>query len=171
MAGSRLEKLGTVFSRVQDLMKSRVLKAEEQPVWCDVYAAFPPKKEPLYVKPHCHRHHSKNDAVPEIFYSEDKIRARFYENYGTGPRVIDLSNPNFVSTCQRFVEKYEELRSTCELDESSLFDSTGKALLAEGLTLRKRGSPSVIAASKNPVLGLKLSDMLAEQQSTQEKTS
>ncbi|XP_029943276.1 28S ribosomal protein S23, mitochondrial-like [Salarias fasciatus] len=168
MAGSRLEKLGTVFSRVRDLMQSGVMKPEAKPVWYDVYQASPPKMQPLYVKPCSHRLRTKKETVSEIFYSEDEIRARFYEQYGTGPRVIDLSKPYFVSTCQRFVEKYEELRSKCELKESPLFEEAGKALLAEGVILRKRGALPAPAESRNPVLELKLIDMLAEQQSVQE---
>uniref|UniRef100_A0A672HY93 Small ribosomal subunit protein mS23 conserved domain-containing protein n=1 Tax=Salarias fasciatus TaxID=181472 RepID=A0A672HY93_SALFA len=76
-------------------------------------------------------------------------RHKIKNQYGTGPRVLDLSKPYFVSTCQRFVEKYEELRSKCELKESSLFEETGKALLAEGVILRKRGAlPYIMSVLK-----------------------
>ncbi|CAN9511212.1 unnamed protein product [Ophioblennius macclurei] len=168
MAGSRLERLGTVFSRVRDLMQSRVIQPAERPVWYDVYEAFPPKMPPTYVKPCSQRPKTKKETVREIFYSEDEIRARFYEQYGTGPRVINLSKPNFVSTCQRFVEKYAELKSRSELNDTSLFDETGKALLAEGVILRKRGIASAFVEPRNPVLELKLADMLTEQQPVQE---
>ncbi|XP_040901492.1 28S ribosomal protein S23, mitochondrial [Toxotes jaculatrix] len=165
MAGSRLEKLGTVFTRVRDLMRSGVIKPSEKPIWYDVYQAFPPKRDPLYVKPHTRATVKKKETVPEIFYREDEVRAKFYEQYGGGSRTFDLSKSNFVSTCQRFVDKYTELKSHSDLDESALFEETGKRLLAEGIVLRRRGAPPVSAESRDPVLELKLTDMLAEQQS------
>ncbi|XP_022625020.1 28S ribosomal protein S23, mitochondrial isoform X2 [Seriola dumerili] len=164
MAGSRLEKFGTVFTRVRDLMRSGVIKPSEKPVWYDVYQAFPPKRDPLHVKPHFRPSTKKQETVPEIFYREDEVRAKFYERYGAG-RPLDLAKSNFVSTCQRFVDKHTELKSRSELDDSALFEETGKALLAEGVVLRRRGAPPVAAESRDPVLELKLTDMLAEQQS------
>ncbi|KAM9358848.1 small ribosomal subunit protein mS23 [Symphorus nematophorus] len=165
MAGSRLERFGTVFSRVRDLMRSGVIKPSEKPIWYDVYGAFPPKRDPLYVKPHTRPCTKKQENVPEIFYREDDIRAKFYEQYTTGPRPFDLSKYNFVSMCQRFVDKYTELKSQSELDDSALFHETGKALLADGIMLRRRGAPPVSPESRDPVLELRLTDMLAEQQS------
>lgn len=61
--------------RVRDLMRSGVLKKADKPIWYDVYEAFPPKREPLYVKQHSRVFTSKQDTVPEIFYREDEIRA------------------------------------------------------------------------------------------------
>lgn len=43
----------------------------------------------------------------------------------------------------RFVDKYSALKSNSELDDSALFEQTGKVLLAEGVVLRKRGAPPV----------------------------
>ncbi|TDH14732.1 hypothetical protein EPR50_G00023380 [Perca flavescens] len=165
MAGSRLERFGTVFTRVRDLMRSGVIKPSEKPIWYDVYEAFPPKRDPLHVKPHTRPSTKKQETVPEIFYREDEARAKFYEHYGTGPRPFDLSKSSFVSTCQRFVDKYTELQSRSELDGSALFEETGKALLSEGIVLRRRGAPPVSAESRDPLLELKLTEMLAEQQS------
>lgn len=165
MAGSRLERFGTVFSRVRDLMRSGVIKTSEKPIWYDIYETFPPKRDPLHVKPHNRPIAKKQDTVSEIFYREDEVRARFYEQYSTGSRPLDLSKSDFVSTCQRYVEKYAELKSTGEMDDSALFEETGKALLKEGIILRRRGGPPVSAESRDPVLELKLKDMLAEQQS------
>ncbi|XP_077397372.1 small ribosomal subunit protein mS23 isoform X2 [Festucalex cinctus] len=165
MAGSRLEKIGTVFSRVRDLMRSGVIKPTEKPIWYDVYEAFPPKRPPLYVSLNRRYRGKKPDPVPEIFYEEDKIRAKFYEQYGMGVRPFDLSKSNFVSTCQRFVDKYAELKSQSEMDDSALFEETAKALLAEGIILRRRGSSTAAAGSQDSVLRLKLTDLLAEQQS------
>ncbi|XP_054460211.1 28S ribosomal protein S23, mitochondrial [Anoplopoma fimbria] len=165
MAGSRLERFGTVFTRVRDLMRSGVIKPSQKPIWYDVYEAFPPKRDPLHVKPNSRPCTKKREAVPEIFYREDEVRAKFYALYGMGPRPLELSKSNFVSTCQRFVDKYTELKSHSELEDSALFEETGKALLSEGLMLRRKGAPPVSAESRDPVLELKLTDMLAEQQS------
>lgn len=171
MAGSRLEKVGTVFTRVRDLMRSGVMKPNEKPIWFDVYKAFPPKRDPLFVKPHTRPVPKRPDVVPEIFYAEDTVRAKFFEVYGAGPRPLDLSKSNYVSICQRFVEKYEELRNTTDLDEAALFEETGKHLLAQGVVLRRRGPSMVAPENRDPVLELKLTDMLAEQQalSTEEE--
>ncbi|KAL0973340.1 hypothetical protein UPYG_G00202190 [Umbra pygmaea] len=164
MAGSRLEKFGTVFTRIRDLMRSGVIKESDKPIWFDVYKAFPPKKDPLYVKPVAKVYGKKAETVPDIFYREDEIRAKFYEVYGSGPRAFDLSKSNYVSTCQRFVEKYMQLESQGELEKDFLFEKTGKALLAEGLILRRRGGHVVATDTRHPVLDMKLTDMLAEQQ-------
>nr|XP_033777087.1 28S ribosomal protein S23, mitochondrial isoform X2 [Geotrypetes seraphini] len=97
---SRLEKLGTIFTRVRDLMRASVIKQSDKPIWYDVYAAFPPKREPLYQEPP--RRFSKvEDNVPPILYEEDVIRAKFFEFYGNGPRLFDLSRSNFKSSSQR----------------------------------------------------------------------
>ncbi|XP_033906402.2 small ribosomal subunit protein mS23-like isoform X1 [Acipenser ruthenus] len=181
MAGSRLEKFGTVFTRVRDLMRAGVVKDADKPIWYDVYAAFPPKKEPVYQKPIA-RFGKVVDKVPEILYKEDTVRAKFYEVYGNGPRAFDLTKANFVSTSQRFIEKHQELEKTGDLDEEKLFEETAKALLAEGIVLRRRGgatqmalqSPGVSvspeAESRDPVLEMRLKDMLQElQQEHREK--
>lgn len=164
MAGSRLEKFGTVFTRVRDLMRAGVIKHSDKPIWYDVYMAFPPKREPLYVKPAAKIYGKKEEAVPEIFYREDEVRAKFYEVYGNGPRAFELSKVSFISPCQRFIQKYTELESRGELKESELFEETGKALLAEGLVLRRKGASVVATETRDPVLGMKLTDMLVEQQ-------
>lgn len=174
MAGSRLEKVGTVFSRVRNLMRSGVMKPHEKPIWFDVYEAFPPKRDPLYVKPHTRPRINRPETVPDIFYSEDLIRAKFYQVYGSGPRALELSRSNFVSVCQRFVEEYEELQKSSDLDEDALFEETGKRLLAQGITLRRRGaSAQVEPQRRQPQSDQKLADMFAEQSSpsTEEETT
>ncbi|XP_076850954.1 small ribosomal subunit protein mS23 [Brachyhypopomus gauderio] len=162
MAGSRLQKYGTVFTRVRDLMRAGVIKQTEKPLWFDVYAAFPPSREPLYVKPvRTGRRHTK-DPVPDILYEEDQIRAKFFELYGSGPKAFDLTNSKFVSTCQRFVEMYSRLASRGDVDADLLLEQTGRALLAEGVVLRRKGRPAVAAKTRDPVLDMKLADMLTD---------
>ncbi|XP_054989895.1 28S ribosomal protein S23, mitochondrial [Sorex araneus] len=136
MAGSRLETVGSIFSRTRDLIRAGVLK--EKPLWFDIYEAFPPLREPVFRRPAL-RYGKAKAQVPEIFYQEDRIRAKFYSTYGSGQKALDMFNPNFKSLCQRFVEKYTELQKLGETDEEQLFVETGKALLAEGVILRRVG--------------------------------
>ncbi|XP_062968451.1 small ribosomal subunit protein mS23 isoform X1 [Cynocephalus volans] len=136
MAGSRVETVGSVFSRTRNLIRAGVLK--EKPLWYDVYNAFPPLKEPVFRRPRL-RYGKAKASIQDILYYEDRIRAKFYSAYGSGQKAFDLFNPNFKSTCQRFVEKYIELQKLGETDEEKLFVETGKALLAEGVILRRIG--------------------------------
>ena len=64
-----------LINRVRDLMRSGVIKPTEKPIWYDVYQAFPPKRDPLHVKPSTRLSTKKQETVPEIFYREDVIRA------------------------------------------------------------------------------------------------
>ncbi|KAG8587275.1 hypothetical protein GDO81_005621 [Engystomops pustulosus] len=148
MAGSRLEKLGTVFTRTRDLMRAGVIKQNEKPIWYDVYAAFPPKREPTYEKPP--RRRSKlPDNVPAILYSEDVIRAKFYETYGSAG-IFHLYRKNFKSVCQRFVETYTALQKAGEISEEKLFEESSKALLAEGIILRRAGYSGALNRQSAP---------------------
>lgn len=122
--------------RTRDLIRAGVLK--EKPLWYDIYVAFPPLREPVFRRPRL-RYGKAKAPVQDILYHEDRIRAKFYSAYGSGPKAFDLFNPNFKSTCQRFVEKYVELQKLGETDEEKLFVETGKALLAEGIILRRIG--------------------------------
>ncbi|XP_043574146.1 28S ribosomal protein S23, mitochondrial [Chiloscyllium plagiosum] len=177
MAGSRLEKCGTIFTRVRDLLRAGVMKESEKPCWYDVCAAFPPKYEPVYAQPK-ERFGKVQDPVQEIFYQEDTIRAKFYEVYGNGPRPFDLTRSNFVSTCQRFVEKYQELEAQGEVDEEKLFEATSRALLMDGVVLRRRGRAGISgfasddpqdSKTRNPVLDMKLQDLLKGMQEEQQE--
>ncbi|KAM4034783.1 small ribosomal subunit protein mS23-like [Anomaloglossus baeobatrachus] len=149
MAGSRLEKLSTVFTRTRDLMRAGVIKQKEKSIWYDVYAAFPPKREPTYEKP-LNRRNKLPDNVPEILYSEDVIRAKFYETFGSAG-IFHLYRKNFRSVCEnpgdvtrplhstKFVETYIELQKAGAVTEDKLFDEASKALLSEGIILRRAG--------------------------------
>ncbi|KFQ09016.1 hypothetical protein N330_09598, partial [Leptosomus discolor] len=59
------------------------------------------------------------------------------------PRPFDLSQPNYKSTCQRFVEKFNELKEEGKIEEEDLFEETGKALLASGIILQRKGTDKV----------------------------
>ncbi|NWX16939.1 RT23 protein, partial [Aegotheles bennettii] len=59
------------------------------------------------------------------------------------PRPFDLSQSSYKSTCQRFVEKFYELKDEGKIEEERLFEETGKALLASGVTLQRRAADKV----------------------------
>ncbi|XP_039938402.1 small ribosomal subunit protein mS23 [Hirundo rustica] len=166
VGGSRTQKIGTVFSRARNLVRIGLL---EKPLWLDVYAAFPPLREPVYRVPRP-RYGSARDRIAPIFYREDTVRARFYQVYGNGPRPFNLTQLNFKSTCQRFVEKYNELKEEGKIEEEKLFEETGKALLASGIILQRRGVDKVSqqeqqgAGSRDPALQLQLHAVLEELQ-------
>lgn len=58
-------------------------------------------------------------------------------------------NQNIVCECEkatlqpRFVEKYNELKKEGKIEEEKLFEETGKALLASGIILQRRGVDKV----------------------------
>ncbi|XP_051665422.1 small ribosomal subunit protein mS23 [Pseudopipra pipra] len=167
MAGSRTQRIGSVFSRTRDLLRIGIIK---KPLWFDVYAAFPPLREPVHraVRP---RYGRSVDPVAPVFYREDEVRARFYRVYGSGPRPFDLTQLNFKSTCQRFVEKYNELKEEGKIEEEKLFEETGKALLASGIILQRRATDKVAqqehqgsAGTRDPALHQQLQTVLEELQ-------
>ncbi|XP_070571793.1 small ribosomal subunit protein mS23-like [Ptychodera flava] len=135
MAGlSRAEKLGTIFTRVRNLIRAGVIKEEKKPVWYDVMKAFPPIDEPHF--------HRKIDRRPlrQLLYPEDKIRAKFYQIYGS-QRAIDLNDHGSVKNtpCHRFIQKYQELEnSKSDVSEEELMQLTADSLQEEGLILRKK---------------------------------
>lgn len=47
-----------------------------------------------------------------------------------------------ISTC-RFVEKYTELESNSNLTDDTLFEESSRALLADGILLKTRATPTV----------------------------
>lgn len=58
-------------------------------------------------------------------------------------------NQNILCECEkatlqsRFVEKYNELKEEGKIEEEKLFEETGKALLASGIILQRRGVDKV----------------------------
>ncbi|KAK2495247.1 hypothetical protein MC885_011556 [Smutsia gigantea] len=170
MAGARLETVGSIFSRTRDLIRAGVLK--EKPLWFDVYNAFPPLREPVFRRPRL-RYGKAKAHIQDIFYHEDRIRAKFYAAYGSGQKAFDLFNPNFKSTCQQFVEKYLELQNLGETDEEKLFVETGKALLAEGVILRRVREARMQQEGdhvswKSELRGMKLQTVLGKNQPLKE---
>ncbi|KAJ8948802.1 hypothetical protein NQ314_008350 [Rhamnusium bicolor] len=69
MAGSRLEKIDTIYMRATGLLRSGALKCEDCPLWYNIYEGFPPYVEPRFDRP------VPNIKLKPILYEEDKIRA------------------------------------------------------------------------------------------------
>ncbi|XP_011697083.1 PREDICTED: 28S ribosomal protein S23, mitochondrial [Wasmannia auropunctata] len=114
MAQSRLEKIGTIYTRFSALLKGKAIKEEDMPVWLTVYEAFPPKYEPRY-----DRRLPKKPVRP-IFYNEDLIRARFHKDQSFLP-ATNLANENAKSATQNFLSMYETLRKD-GLSEDSAYE-------------------------------------------------
>ncbi|KAL3285900.1 hypothetical protein HHI36_000420 [Cryptolaemus montrouzieri] len=112
MANSRLEKIGTIYTRAAGLIKSGAKRWEDRPLWFDVYEAFPPKEEPKYDRP------SPNLKLQQIFYDEDKIRAMFHKaNKNIGS--IDLFKSQSSTLTQRFIECYRKIDEKYEGKEDA----------------------------------------------------
>ena len=86
MAQTRLEKIGTIYSRLLGLYKSGAAPYETRPLWFDVYEAFPPKYEPRWDRHQLSYGTGGNVAKlgppPKILYKEDVIRAQFFKVFG-----------------------------------------------------------------------------------------
>ena len=70
----------------------------------------------------------------KIIYPEDRVRARFYRQFGDGELVNLFSEEK--PTSQLFVEKYLALAKTGTFEEQELWDRTVSQLESEGLDLR-----------------------------------
>ncbi|XP_067673538.1 small ribosomal subunit protein mS23-like isoform X2 [Haliotis asinina] len=128
MAGSRIERFGTIYSRLQGLLKSGALSQVDCPIWKSVYEAFPPQREPMYER------EIPDQKVRPILYPEDFVRVKYYNTFGNTD-VVDMSNESVKTTCQRFVEKYFDLQQK-GVHPDELFDKTTEILKAENARLR-----------------------------------
>uniref|UniRef100_A0A8D9BN21 Small ribosomal subunit protein mS23 n=1 Tax=Cacopsylla melanoneura TaxID=428564 RepID=A0A8D9BN21_9HEMI len=97
MASSRLEKVGTIFSRVTGLLRAGAMDVKEKPIWYDVYRAFPPKIEPLFSKP------IENVPLREIIYPEDSIRAKLHKTLGKKLPAYNLLDKTHPTVSQKII--------------------------------------------------------------------
>merc|ERR1711915_58497 len=142
MAGSRLERIGTIFTRTNGLLRSGALKPSDKPIWYDLYEAFPPNVEPRYDQP------APEVKIRKILYPEDKIRALFYKKYGS-PGLINLNEKFKRETlCQAFVVEYEKLRSTGTIEDDRLMEETELSLENQGIYLDRTRAPPKIEVSQ-----------------------
>nr|AAR31122.1 RE74912p [Drosophila melanogaster] len=110
MAQSRLEKIGTIFTRVQGLLRGGAMKTEDKPIWYDVYAAFPPKLEPRFDRP------APEIPVRQIFYAEGVVRAKLHKE-NKPQETISLFDHRRSTQSQQFVQIYQDLKGQGALDE------------------------------------------------------
>uniref|UniRef100_A0A1B0DRG0 Small ribosomal subunit protein mS23 n=1 Tax=Phlebotomus papatasi TaxID=29031 RepID=A0A1B0DRG0_PHLPP len=116
MAHSRLEKIGTIFTRTSGLLKSGAMKPEDKPLWYEIYKAFPPKAEPRYDRP------APNTTVRDIFYPEDVVRAKFHKLSKT-LGTINLSDGKNKTHCQMFIDIYNKLKEDGALSEEKILEA------------------------------------------------
>jgi len=133
MAQSRLELIGTIYSRVSGLLKSGAIKADQIPLWYPVYEAFPPKYEPRFDRV------VEEKPVRKVLYQEDVVRAKYYKTYGNW-EVVNLFNDE-KSTAQTFVDKYLSLAQAGGFTEAELWDRAVSSLELEGVNLGGKETP------------------------------
>uniref|UniRef100_A0A182N705 Small ribosomal subunit protein mS23 n=1 Tax=Anopheles dirus TaxID=7168 RepID=A0A182N705_9DIPT len=116
MANSRLEKIGTIITRTQGLIKSGAMKFDERPLWYDIVNAFPPREEPRYDRP------APKIRVRQLFYQEDVVRAKFHKS-GKAAFAVNLLDNNNRTPAQHFIEIYQNLSTQGALDEEKVFET------------------------------------------------
>lgn len=114
MANSRLERIGTIFSRTTALLKKGAIKPEDKPLWYDIYKAFPPKIEPTYSQP------VSDIKIRPIFYKEDELRAKYHQYVKTDHNLLTKSS--LRSETQIFLQTYAHLEKQGALDKNAIFE-------------------------------------------------
>ncbi|XP_055534016.1 probable 28S ribosomal protein S23, mitochondrial [Wyeomyia smithii] len=129
MAHSRLEKIGTILTRTQGLLRSGAMKWDDRPLWYDVVVAFPPKEEPRYDRP------APNVPLRSIFYAEDKIRAIYHHN--SRPKyTVNLADQHSKTATQLFIDIYKNLDTQGALDQERVLEAALE-MLEEKMKLQK----------------------------------
>lgn len=139
MSLSRLDKIGTVYSRMSFLVKHGAIRPEYKPIWLEIYEALPPLHEPRWDR----KSKKDSDKIPKILYKEDLVRAKFYKQFGERHEVYSMNDNSdeSVSVSQRFVRKFaEEERQNPSMSGEELFAQTLDKLELEGLMLRNLDS-------------------------------
>uniref|UniRef100_A0A1L8E095 Small ribosomal subunit protein mS23 n=1 Tax=Nyssomyia neivai TaxID=330878 RepID=A0A1L8E095_9DIPT len=139
MAHSRLEKIGTIFTRTSGLLRSGALKPEDKPLWYEIYQAFPPKVEPRYDRP------APNTEIRDIFYPEDVIRAKFHK-LSKAQGAFNLLDTRNKTHCQLFIGIYNELQKDGGLSEEKIFE-TAQIKLEEQIAQEKLTKGSGLLSS------------------------
>ncbi|XP_034937484.1 28S ribosomal protein S23, mitochondrial [Chelonus insularis] len=105
MANTRLERIGTIYSRVTSLLEGKAWTSEHIPIWYNIYKAFPPKLEPKYDRV------APKIEIKDIFYKEDIIRAKFQKEYNNYLRY-DFFKSDTPSITQKFLAVYNDLEKS-----------------------------------------------------------
>ncbi|XP_073983963.1 mitochondrial ribosomal protein S23 isoform X2 [Rhodnius prolixus] len=138
MAHSRLEKIGTIYSRITGLIKTGAMKLEDRPLWYEVYQAFPPEQEPCFDRP------VDNTAIKSIFYPEDVVRANFYKKAKYLPSV-NLLNRKDPTLSQKCIELCFQIQKEQRISLNEAFDKAFERLsveLSEGIQSSSRADTS-----------------------------
>ncbi|CAG5050076.1 unnamed protein product [Parnassius apollo] len=123
MATSRLERIGTIFTRVEGLLTRGAMKPDDRPLWFDVYKAFPPIVEPKFARPK-----PEAKAIRQILYKEDIIRAKFHaQGHGIG---INMLSPAGETQVKKLIQQYEKLKSE-GVPENELIEKSVAAVSTE----------------------------------------
>ncbi|KAK6625086.1 hypothetical protein RUM43_005377 [Polyplax serrata] len=98
--GSRLEKFGGIYSRLKSLLRNGVISEVDKPLWFDIYTNFPPDREPEYNNP------VDPNPVREIFYPEDKVRAKIHAAFQEKLGTINLSDSSRETNSQKWIKLF-----------------------------------------------------------------
>lgn len=97
------------------------MKYEERPLWYDVYAAFPPHLQPRFDRP------APNVEVRQIFYEEDRIRAKYHKN-NTHVGSVDLSDRKQPTQTQQFIESFNRIKAQGALDDNHIYEAAAEVV-------------------------------------------
>ena len=86
MSVSRIKHVGTIFSRVDNLIKAGALAHEHRPLWFDIYKAYPPLEAPIM------RRKVEERPTVDIVYKEDFHRVAQDDKGERDSQVFDLMN-------------------------------------------------------------------------------
>ncbi|XP_075150211.1 mitochondrial ribosomal protein S23 [Haematobia irritans] len=163
MAQSRLEKIGTIFTRVSGLLRSGAMKPEDKPLWYDIYETFPPKLEPRFDRP------APQIAIKNIFYEEDTIRAKFHKSQKQ-PEMVSLIDRRRGTQSQQFIKIYQGLKSQGPLDDEKVFETAMELLQQQRAEMRTdaHGGSSMEEGLENKQ---SISDAFAEAKHLQDSNS
>ncbi|KAG7302813.1 hypothetical protein JYU34_012790 [Plutella xylostella] len=124
MASSRLEKIGTIFTRVEGLITRGGMRPDDRPLWFDVYKAFPPIMEPRFARP-------KPEIKPirQILYKEDELRAKFHSK-GHGLAAVNMLNPSGETQTKNLIKEYENQKAL-GVPEEEILDKCAETVISE----------------------------------------
>ncbi|XP_047529391.1 28S ribosomal protein S23, mitochondrial isoform X1 [Vanessa atalanta] len=135
MATSRLERIGTIFSRTEGLLLRGAMKPDDRPLWFDIYKAFPPTTEPKFARPK-----PENKPIRQILYKEDILRAKFHaKGHGLSSNMFSMNE----TYTKKLMQKFEQLKSE-SISEEELIEKCVAAVGSE------RQTESTKTTTKNP---------------------
>ncbi|XP_031337315.1 probable 28S ribosomal protein S23, mitochondrial [Photinus pyralis] len=158
MARSRLEKIGTIYSRTKGLLQSTAIHWDDRPLWYDLYEAFPPLEEPRFDRP------APNITLKKIFYEEDKIRALLH-NRNKFVGTTNMFNNKSQTLTRRFIETYKRLdeQYNGSASEDVLYSETIQFLKQERNKPEESEPVSLVQsftdAERSSNVGVKVSDL------------